>query len=110
MNANPHVAIIGAGMPAWPARAAWPTPESASLSSTRVGPGGRTSTRRGEGWACGPRRANVSAARRHPDFIEELAAWQAAGVAARGRRASPVFDSDGRRGVARRRASSARRA
>ena len=98
MNANPHLAIIGAGI------AGLACARSLADSGVRVtvldksrGPGGRTSTRRGEGWACDHGAQYFTA--RHPDFIEELAAWQAAGVAAPWPARLTVFDSDGRRGV-----------
>ena len=64
----------------------WPgSARAASLTGVRVtvpdksrGLGGRTSTRRGEGWARDHGAQYFSAP---PDFTEELAAWQAAGWA-----------------------------
>ena len=98
MNVNPHIAVIGAGIAGLAcARSLADAGVRVTVLDKSRGPGGRTSTRRGEGWACDHGAQYFTA--RHPEFIEELAAWRAAGVAAPWPARITVFDADGRRGL-----------
>lgn len=81
MKNQPNVAIIGAGISGLSCaielqQAGIPT----TVFDKSRGPGGRMSTRRGDGWQCDHGAQYFTA--RHPAFRAELARWQAAGVAA----------------------------
>src|SRR5690606_39591605 len=96
MNPPLHYAVIGAGIAGLScARALAESGVHVTVFDKSRGPGGRTSTRRGEGWAC-DHGAQYSTAR-DPLFQAELARWQAAGVAARWQPRLTVFDAAGRR-------------
>lgn len=96
MNPPLHYAVVGAGI------AGLSCARALSASGVRVtvldksrGPGGRMSTRRGEGWACDHGAQYFTA--RDPQFQAELAHWQQAGVAAPWRPRLTVFGPGGRR-------------
>ena len=77
-----HYAVIGAGIAGLScARALAASGVHVTVFDKSRGPGGRMSTRRGEGWACDHGAQYFTA--RDPLFQAELARWQAAGVAAR---------------------------
>lgn len=78
---SPSIAVIGAGL----AGLSCATALAARGFNTQVfdksrGPGGRMSTRRGEGWQCDHGAQYFTA--RDPAFREEVARWEAAGAAA----------------------------
>jgi len=74
------VAVVGAGMAGLACAAALRQAGMAvRVFEKSRGAGGRMSTRRGDGWACDSGAQYFTA--RHPDFVAELARWQAAGVA-----------------------------
>jgi predicted NAD/FAD-dependent oxidoreductase len=82
MNTPFPIAVVGAGISGLACAralhsAGWPV----TLFDKSRGPGGRMSTRRGEGWQCdhGARHFTAESAR----FRAEVEHWQAAGVAAR---------------------------
>ena len=96
MNPPLHYAVIGAGIAGLScARALAESGVHVTVFDKSRGPGGRMSTRRGEGWACDHGAQYFTA--RDPLFQAELARWQAAGVAARWQPRLTVFDADGRR-------------
>ena len=96
MNPPLHYAVIGAGIAGLScARALAASGVHVTVFDKSRGPGGRMSTRRGEGWACDHGAQYFTA--RDPLFQAELARWQAAGVAARWQPRLTVFDADGRR-------------
>jgi hypothetical protein len=97
-NMNPplHYAVVGAGIAGLScARVLVDAGVHVTVFDKSRGPGGRMSTRRGEGWACDHGAQYFTA--RDPLFQDELARWQAAGVAARWQPRVVVFDADGRR-------------
>lgn len=96
MNPPLHYAVIGAGIAGLScARALAASGVHVTVFDKSRGPGGRMSTRRGEGWACDHGAQYFTA--RAPLFQAELARWQAAGVAARWQPRLVVFDAEGRR-------------
>ena len=96
MNPPLHYAVIGAGIAGLScARALAECGVRVTVFDKSRGPGGRMSTRRGEGWACDHGAQYFTA--RDPLFQAELARWQAAGVAARWQPRLTVFDAAGRR-------------
>ena len=81
MHSSLPVAVIGAGL----AGLSCATALRAAGLDVQVfdksrGPAGRMSTRRGEGWSCDHGAQYFTA--RDPRFQAEVAAWEAAGVAA----------------------------
>ncbi|WBL64598.1 NAD(P)/FAD-dependent oxidoreductase [Thauera sp. WB-2] len=96
MNPPLHYAVVGAGIAGLCcARALAAAGVRVTLFDKSRGPGGRMSTRRGEGWACDHGAQYFTA--RDPAFQAELDRWQAAGAAARWEPRLVVFDADRRR-------------
>lgn len=96
MNPPLHYAVIGAGIAGLScARVLFESGVRVTVFDKSRGPGGRMSTRRGEGWACDHGAQYFTA--RDPLFQAELARWQSVGVAARWLPRLAVFDADGRR-------------
>lgn len=81
MHRTPHIAVIGAGIAGTACASALQSAGfQVSLFDKSRGPGGRMSTRRGEGWQCDHGAQYFTA--RAPAFRAEVARWEAAGVAA----------------------------
>lgn len=96
MNPPLHYAVVGAGIAGLScARALTDAGVRVTVLDKGRGPGGRMSTRRGEGWACDHGAQYFTA--RDPRFRAEVARWLAAGVAARWQPRLTVFGADGRR-------------
>lgn len=96
MNTALHYAVLGAGIAGLScARALADAGVRVTVLDKSRGPGGRMSTRRGDGWACDHGAQYFTA--RDPLFQAELARWQAAGVAVRWQPRLAVFDAAGRR-------------
>jgi predicted NAD/FAD-dependent oxidoreductase len=82
MNRTPHIAVIGAGIAGTACASALQSAGfEVSLFDKSRGPGGRMSTRRGDGWQCDHGAQYFTA--RAPAFRAEVARWEAAGVAAK---------------------------
>ena len=80
MQKNPSVAVIGAGLAGLACATALQAAGCAVLVLDKSrGPGGRMSTRRGDGWQCDHGAQYFTA--RDPRFILEVDRWQAAGAA-----------------------------
>lgn len=96
MNTALHYAVLGAGIAGLScARALADAGARVTVLDKSRGPGGRMSTRRGDGWACDHGAQYFTA--RDPAFQAELGRWQAAGAAARWEPRLVVFDADRRR-------------
>ncbi len=81
MRKHRAVAIVGAGVAGLScAKELQKAGIAVTLFDKSRGPGGRMSTRRGEGWQCDHGAQFFTA--RHPAFRAEVMRWQAAGVAA----------------------------
>jgi len=81
MTNRPHVAVIGAGLAGLScARQLQDAGYKATVFDKGSAPGGRMSTRRGDGWQCDHGAQYFTA--REPAFAEEVARWEQAGVAA----------------------------
>lgn len=92
----PHIAVIGAGIAGLScATALRHTGCHVSLFDKSRGPGGRMSTRQGDGWQCDHGAQYFTA--RDPDFRAEVARWEQAGAAAQWRPEMVRFDVDGAR-------------
>ncbi|MES2900475.1 MAG: FAD-dependent oxidoreductase [Pseudomonadota bacterium] len=96
MTSNRSVAVIGAGLAGLSCASAL---QQAGLQVTVFdksrGAGGRMSTRRGDGWQCDHGAQYFTAS--HPDFRQEVARWERAGVAARWAPVVHLIDGDGNR-------------
>ncbi len=80
MQHTPHLAVIGAGIAGLScATSLQQAGLKVSLFDKSMGPGGRMSTRRANGWQCDHGAQYFTA--QHPDFRAEVARWQHAGVA-----------------------------
>jgi predicted NAD/FAD-dependent oxidoreductase len=81
MNTPPHIAVIGAGLAGLScATLLQGAGFVVSVFDKSRGPGGRMSTRRGDGWQCDHGAQYFTA--RDADFCAEVARWCAAGAAA----------------------------
>jgi predicted NAD/FAD-dependent oxidoreductase len=81
MHSSPRIAVIGAGIAGLSCAAALAQAGAAvTLYEKSRGPGGRMSTRRGEGWQCDHGAQYVTA--RDPAFRAEVSRWVHAGAAA----------------------------
>jgi len=81
MTNRPHVAVIGAGLAGLScARQLQTAGYMVTVYDKGAQPGGRMSTRRGEGWQCDHGAQYFTA--RDPAFSEEVARWERAGVVA----------------------------
>ena len=81
MLSPPHIAIVGAGMAGLScATALQAAGVRVTIFDKSRGPGGRMSTRRGDGWQCDHGAQYFTA--RDPDFRAEVGRWQQAGAAA----------------------------
>ena len=81
MTNRPHIAVIGAGLAGLScARHLQSAGYKVTVFDKGAGPGGRMSTRRGDGWQCDHGAQYFTA--RDPAFIDEVAQWERAGVAA----------------------------
>ena len=90
----PHVAVIGAGIAGLSCAAALQHAGChVSLFDKSRGPGGRMSTRQGDGWQCDHGAQYFTA--RDPDFRAEVVRWEQAGAAAQWRPEVVRFDADG---------------
>jgi renalase len=90
----PHIAVIGAGIAGL--SCAWALQHAGyqvSIFDKSGGPGGRMSTRRGDGWQCDHGAQYFTA--RDPAFRAEVARWEQAGVAAQWHAQVCRFDADG---------------
>jgi predicted NAD/FAD-dependent oxidoreductase len=77
---RPHIAVIGAGLAGLScARQLQETGYMVTVFDSGAQPGGRMGTRRGQGWQCDHGAQYFTA--RDPAFSEEVARWEAAGVA-----------------------------
>ena len=92
-TASTHIAVIGAGIAGTAcASALQRAGYQVSLFDKSRGPGGRMSTRRGEGWQCDHGAQYFTA--RAPAFRAEVARWEAAGVAAQWHAQVSSFGTD----------------
>ena len=90
----PHIAVIGAGIAGLSCAAALQHAGChVRLFDKSRGPGGRMSTRQGDGWQCDHGAQYFTA--RDPGFRAEVARWEQAGVAAQWRPEVVRFDADG---------------
>lgn len=93
MTSPPHIAVIGAGIAGLScATALQQAGFRVSVFDKGRGPGGRMSTRRGDGWQCDHGAQYFTA--RDPGFRAEVARWELAGVAAQWYPAVHRFDAD----------------
>jgi predicted NAD/FAD-dependent oxidoreductase len=77
---RPHIAVIGAGLAGLScARQLQSAGYLVTVFDEGATPGGRMNTRRGDGWQCDHGAQYFTA--RDPEFIEQVAAWERAGVA-----------------------------